>query len=291
VTGPVRVVEPDGGAAAIDRADETVPATLADHGPMGIARGSLAELRAALAMLTRLPLPGSPSVRTGVQGYPLVGALLGLVTLAPLLALGTTVPVVSAILAVAMLAVLSGGLHLDGLADTFDALAAIGPNAAERARKDPAVGAAGATALVLTLAIDVAAVASLLATIGALGAGLACVVAGSVSRLMPPVLARRYRAAAPPDGLGAWFVRRTARTDVIVALASSVVVALTVAVVAGWPELALGGLIGGAVALGVGAALVRLRGQLDGDLLGASVEMAFATTLLATAALAASASA
>lgn len=275
MTQPVRVTD--------DRDDAT--ATVAGL-PGGAAGGPIGELRAATAVLTCLPIPGAPVAGTGVRAFALVGALLGLVTFLPLVGLGAAMPTVSAILALAMLALLSGGLHLDGLADTFDALVAVGPDASERARRDPAVGAAGATALVLVLGLDAAVLTDLVAKQGALVAGVACVTAGSVSRLVPAVLARLARSAAADDGLGAWFVRRTSSRDVAIVVVTGLIVAFASAVAIGRWELAAGGVIGGVVALGVGLGLVRLRGTLDGDQFGASVEIAFAVTLLVTAILA-----
>jgi adenosylcobinamide-GDP ribazoletransferase len=221
-----------------------------------------------------------------VRAYSVVGAALGGTTFLPLLVLGSAVPVPAAILAVAMLAILSGGLHLDGLADTFDALVAMGPDAAERARRDPAVGAAGATALILVIGLDVAALAQLLATRGAVVAGLACVAAGAVSRLVPAVLAR-WIGTAPDRGLGAWFVRRISDIDVVVVVAVGLLIVLAAAALIGSSALALGWVLAGAASVAIGVALVRVRGQLDGDLLGASVEISFGTTLLVTAVVAA----
>ncbi len=269
---PVRVVDP-----------APAPRPAVTPSPTRLLGGSIEELRAALAMLTRLSLPGSPSPRTGVRAYAVVGALLGLTTFLPLLALGTAVPVAAAFLAFALLAALSGGLHLDGLADTFDALAATGPDAAERARKDPAIGAAGAAALVVVLGIDVAALTQLLATAGPFVAGVACVVAGSLSRLLPAVVARLNVTAAADSGLGAWFVRRTSTMDVVVVVATGFLITLAGALAIDRPVLAVGWLLAGIGSVGVGLGLVRGRRQLDGDLLGASVEIAVALILLVTA--------
>jgi adenosylcobinamide-GDP ribazoletransferase len=239
-----------------------------------------------MAMLTRVPLPVSPGAHTGVRAYSIVGAALGGTTFLPLLVLGNAFPVAAAILAVAMLAILSGGLHLDGLADTFDALVAMGPDGAERARRDPAVGAAGATALILVIGLDVAALAQLLVTSGVFGAGLGCVVAGAVSRLVPAVLAR-WIGNAPDGGLGAWFVDRTSSLDAVVVVAAGVLIVLIVAALIGSPPLALGWVLAGVGSVAIGVALVHARGQLDGDLLGATVELGFGTTLLVTAVVAA----
>jgi adenosylcobinamide-GDP ribazoletransferase len=244
------------------------------------ARGPIDEVRAALGMLTRLPVQGSPDARTGARAFAIVGGLLGLAASVPLLALGTTVPIVSAILAVAVLASLSGGLHLDGLADTFDALVALGPDAAERTRQDPAVGAAGATALMVILGLDVAALAELLAARGVAVAGFACVVAGVVSRVVPVLLARIDARAVSGAGLGDWFVRRTSLVDGIVAVLTGLTIVVGSALVIGQPLLAIAGGVAGAGSVGLGMSLVRLRGRLDGDGLGASVELAVATTLV-----------
>ena len=116
------------------------------------ARRCLARSRSSERPSRAHPGPGHGSPARGTGGrVRLVGALIGAArcSMPCCLAVGDLVPTVAAILAMAMLAVLSGGLHLDGLADTFDALVAAGPDAAERARKDPAVGAAGATTLIL----------------------------------------------------------------------------------------------------------------------------------------------
>ena len=68
-----------------------------------------------------------------------------------------------------LLAAVSGGLHLDGLADTADALVAPDAYAAERAREDPSVGPGGAVALLVVLGAEVAALASRDGVVGARG--------------------------------------------------------------------------------------------------------------------------
>lgn len=284
MTRPLRVADPP--AADGPATDPRTPGGTIEGSSAGLP-GPIDELRAAVGMLTRLPVPGPPVARTGARAFALVGALLGLTTLVPLVVLGTAMPAAAAILAVAVVAILSGGLHLDGLADTFDALVAVGPDAAERARRDPAVGAAGATALILVLGLDVAALASLLTSRGAVFTGLACVAAASASRLVPVVVARLARSAAADEGLGAWFVRRTGRSDVAVAVTTGLAILVAVSIAAGGWSLAVGGIAGGIASAGLGLWLVRLRGTIDGDLLGASVELAFASTVVALAAVAA----
>lgn len=244
------------------------------------------ELRAALTMLTRLPVASQPGERAGARAFGIVGALIGMAGFVPLVVLGTAVPPASAILAVAAMAILSGGIHLDGLADTADALVAVGPDAAERARKDPAVGVGGATALILVLGLEIASLTLLVTGSGPLFAALSCVVAGAASRIVPVVLVRLDRSRASGHGLGAWFAGRTTTADAAAALLTGLSVAIASALAIGEPALLVAGLVGGLGGLGLGMGLVRTRNLLDGDLLGASVELTFAATVLAAAVLA-----
>ena len=246
--------------------------------------GILPTVRAAVGLLTRLPVGGVADV-PGAAAFPVVGAALGALAA---VALGILVlagePLLGAIAAVAVLAAVSGGLHLDGLADTADALVAPDADAAERAREDPAVGPGGAVALLLVLAGQVAALASLTASWGPVVAGSMVVVAAAVSRWLPVLAVVLLRDGVARDGLAAWFSDAVSARDAIV---GAVTVALSVGAgtvlggralgLDGW-ALGPGALIGTAVGLAATALVVRLRGRLDGDGLGASVEL----TVLAT---------
>lgn len=83
-------------------------------------------LFAALGFLTVLPLPGrwlgtEEDLGRSLIWFPLVGALIGMIAAAIDLGLGMILPqtVVSAITVLILLAA-SGGLHMDGLADSAD---------------------------------------------------------------------------------------------------------------------------------------------------------------------------
>jgi adenosylcobinamide-GDP ribazoletransferase len=271
------------------RRDDGVPGPGPAPGDPPVVQGvfgvALAELGAALAMLTRLPVPPASGERTGAAAYAIVGGLVGLIGFVPLVALGTAVPPVAAILAIAAIAVVSGAVHLDGLADTADALVALGPDGAERARKDPAIGVGGAVALVLVLGLEAASLAVLAFDASPLVAGVTCVVAGGVSRGVPVVLARLVRQRAQPGGLGGWFAARTTNAAAIAVVGSAVTPCLAGAFVLGAPTVVVAGAIGGIGGVAIGIGLVRARGQLDGDLLGASVELSFVLTVVVAATL------
>ncbi|NLY59152.1 MAG: adenosylcobinamide-GDP ribazoletransferase [Gammaproteobacteria bacterium] len=123
----------------------------------------------ALQFLTRLPvrLPGLPTPQENGRSllwYPLVGLLIGsLLVLAWLLLQGVSTGLQAALL-LAIWVWLSGGLHLDGLADTADAWVG-GYGDRERTlaiMKDPACGPIGVITLVLLLLLKWAALVALL---------------------------------------------------------------------------------------------------------------------------------
>lgn len=239
---------------------------------------ALAEVRAAAGFLTRLPV-GEVGDRAGAAAFGLVGAGLGLAGAVPLAVLGGPLPLVAAVLSLALIVVLTGGVHLDGLADTADALAAPTPDVAERARRDPRMGSGGVAAVTLDLALAGACLATLAARDGLL-AGAALVVAVTVSRSAAPfaafVQARTGGGEVP--GAGAWFARRVGTRSIVAVLVTGLVVAALAMVVAG-PGVALGTAWGVVAGAALGAWIVMRRGQLDGDGYGAIVELTLLSVL------------
>jgi len=241
------------------------------------------DLAAALAFLTRLPVPSRWLVehRTGAAAFGVAGAAIGAAAAVPLVLVGQAHPGPAAIASLAIVAILSGGLHLDGLADTADALAAPA-GAADRARMDPRAGSAGVVAVVLILLLDAALVTEL-ASAGGWIAAAALITAGASSRsaaTVAGVLAGPTRAGGR---LGAWFVSRLRPADAWLAIATSAVVAGFAAAGTG-VSLAGGMIVGSAIGVAAGALIVRLRRRVDGDGFGALIELTFAAVLAATVA-------
>ena len=201
----------------------------------------------------------------------------------PLVVAGATQPVLASLLAIATMAVLTGVLHLDGLADTADALVAPYPAAAERARKDPAVGPGGVAALVLVLATEVAALAGLASSGGGWLAGAALVVAATVARTLPVVAVQLAPGRVPPDGFGGWFARRVGPVDGVVALVLAAIDHGRRGARRGFGRRRDRRSGRGDRRLVIAGAIVSLRGQLDGDGLGAIVELTVAAALTAAA--------
>lgn len=235
-------------------------------------------LLAALAFLTRLPLPARPfdarSQASSLAWYPLVGLLLGAVLALLAWLLRGAPPMVGAVLVLAAWVALTGALHLDGLADSADAwVGGLGDRGRTLAiMKDPRCGPAGVTALVLVLLGKFAALA------GAPGAH-------ALMLLLAPLLARAMLVAlclwtpyVRSGGLGTG-LRDAPGTACRAALAATVLVCLC----AGWR-----GWLALAVALAVFAgwrhAGLRRLGGFTGDTAGALAELVELAVVLALAA-------
>lgn len=122
----------------------------------------------ALGFLTRIPVPArvfddARAQRTSLAWYPMVGLIVGaLVTVLFVALLPRERTLLSAALTLLAWVALTGGLHLDGVADSADAWVG---GFGDRARtleimKDPRSGPAGVTAVVLLLLLKFAALAS-----------------------------------------------------------------------------------------------------------------------------------
>jgi adenosylcobinamide-GDP ribazoletransferase len=115
-------------------------------------------LALALGFLTRLPVPGdtreAEDVGASLPFFPVVGAMLGVILCSAAWAAAAWFPApLTAVGVVALLAALTGGLHVDGLADVFDGISG---SHGDRARalaimRDSRVGAHGALALLLVV--------------------------------------------------------------------------------------------------------------------------------------------
>jgi len=239
------------------------------------------DLLSAFALLTRLPLPNHRGTGAGsAWAWPLVGAVLGACGAAlasGALWLGVT-PGVTAVLVLALGAMLTGGLHEDGLSDTADGL--FGGWTRDRRleiMKDSRVGSYGVLALVLVTLARWSALTALLVY----GDHWAALVAtGAISRA-PMALVMALLPNARGSGLS-HATGRPAPGVAVVALGLATGLALAVL---GWS--ALGPLVVAAgimVVLSV-VALRKIGGQ-TGDILGALqqlVEVGCLTALAAAA--------
>lgn len=253
-------------------------------GPTGMGRRVGGGLAAAVAFLTIIPVAGIArqvaedlDLADAVPWFALVGGAVGAAAGAiglvadPLFGRGP-----GAAIMIAVLVLLTGGLHQDALADSCDGLGVRGDRTRRLAvMREPTVGAFGVLALVVWALVLFAC----LGTLSAEHALRALVAAGAASRLAA-LLHALVAPAARRDGLGAGL--RVTAGRLLVALAMGAAVALAAA-----------GPARGGLALGVCVLVAALSGALarrafggsTGDTLGGAValcELAVCLALVAS---------
>ncbi|MFH8340937.1 adenosylcobinamide-GDP ribazoletransferase [Streptomyces sp. AM6-12] len=249
-------------------------------------------LRFAFGTLTVLPVRVRRWDRGAARGGMLAAVLVGLVAGALAAALGLLLlllgagPLLAAVGSVAVPAVLTRGLHLDGLADTADGLGSGKPaEEALRIMKRSDIGPFGVLTLVLALLAQVAVLAQSYGDSWARGAA-AAVISAVTARLALTLAARTGVPAARPEGLGA------AVAGVVPVPGALAVTALCAAGAAFWgsewgPYGALRAAVAVLFALAAAELLLRrcLRrfGGVTGDVFGALAETAATASLVVLA--------
>lgn len=235
----------------------------------------------ALQFLTRLPisLPGMPlaaQVGRSLLSYPLVGLLIGVVLLLAQWTLAGTAPLLQAAILLLLWVGITGGLHLDGLADSADAWAG-GYGDRERTltiMQDPRSGPIAVVVVVLLLLLKFAALATLLAA----SQPLALLLAPWLARGLVPLLflSTPYVRAG---GLGAALAEHMPRRELPFWLLGH---GLLLVLIGGWAGL-LAVLATLLLLAGLRQLMLQRLGGCTGDTAGALVELSEATVLLVLA--------
>lgn len=263
--------EPSGNAAGATR----------EHAAPGPLARLVLAIRLAASFLTILPVAprraaAERTVAASFAFFPLVGFALGAILagedrlLAPIFG-----PVLRALLVVASLTLVTGGLHLDALADTADALGGgADANRALEILRDSRIGSFGAIAIFFTLALKCATLAELAAPRRA----LALYAAPGVARWV--MVGVTYKLDyLREQGAGSVLLGGADSRKLLVATA---IVLIALAPFASAPVL-------GAACAGVAVAAVmrwfyrRWLGGATGDLIGAAGEIAEMAVLIAVA--------
>ncbi|MFT4088853.1 MAG: adenosylcobinamide-GDP ribazoletransferase [Gordonia sp. (in: high G+C Gram-positive bacteria)] len=261
----------------------------------GLGAAHMSPLRAvhtAFSWLTVAPLPqprGDVSRAVGgaaIAAVPGVGIVLGAVVAA--FGFGFSFSALPAplvgVLAVALLAVATRGMHLDGLADTADGLGCYGD--AERVRevmRSGSLGPFGAATLVLALAVQAIGLAVLIQE----SRWYTAVFVIALSRVSAVIACRRSIAPANADGFGS-LVAGTQRYAIAGWLVVALVAAPTAARLDDPSWSAAIDVVAPLVAVVVVAAFAyvftahcaRRMGGMNGDVLGASIELSLALALV-----------
>lgn len=184
------------------------------------------DLRLALLLLTRLPIPGGSAVDGNVARavwlFPLVGVLVGLgggavFFAANRLGLGIST---AALLTIGMQVLLTGALHEDGLADTADGFG--GGRTRERKleiMRDSRIGTYGVVALLLVLSLRFSALQELASNLLSISDELDETISHTGAIIVSLVAAGALSRAAMA---AAWYMLPAARTDGLAASSGSV---------------------------------------------------------------------
>ncbi len=227
------------------------------------------EIAAAVAFLTRFPvLTGTHftalEIGRSARWFPLVGlGIGGVFVLTARIAGILLTPLLAGLLVVAVEAVLTGVLHMDGLADMADGFG--GGKTREdvlRIMRDHAIGAYGASALILLVAIKAVSIAVLVERSAAGPVLLAGTAIGRWSAVLMSALQPYARPSpGPSESIG--------RAELLIA---TVIAALPAAFLVGWLSVGFG-----IAAIGTTLALSfyckQRIGGVTGDTLGANVEI------------------
>ena len=233
-------------------------------------------LLVAIGFLTRVPVPAAvfddaDARMRSLPWYPLVGWMLGGLLYLLAWAIHGWPPLLSAAVTLAAWVALTGALHLDGLADSADAwVGGIGDRVRTLAiMKDPNCGPMGVTAVVLTLLLKFAALASAPAWPGL---------------LLAPLLARAALVAA---FLAVPYVRAGGLGEGLAGSSRAIDAGVLVLVAAGCFCAGLRGVVSLIVAILLLAlwrrACLQRLGGMTGDTCGALVELTEAAVLIAAA--------
>jgi adenosylcobinamide-GDP ribazoletransferase len=235
-------------------------------------------LAVAFTFLTRLPIritaAGAADVGRSLAFFPAVGLTLGGVLVASSWLTSALPPPLIAVGVVALLAAVTGGLHLDGLADVFDGL---GGSHGDRERmlaimRDSRIGAHGALALLLVVLAKVIALGVVLQR----GELWALLLFPAVARwvVVPLIVALPYVREA---GVGRAFSERGSAVDLLWATAFTAAILICAGARSLGPTVA-------ALATAVGFALWMRRrlGGMTGDAYGAAIELAEVAFLATT---------
>jgi adenosylcobinamide-GDP ribazoletransferase len=245
-----------------------------------LALGTLTAVRVAPPTVVDRRRAGVAMVLAPLAALPLAGAM----ALVALTAQALDLPVpVTALLALGVAVLGNRGLHLDGLSDTVDGMAASYDRERSLAvMKSGTSGPAGVIAVVLVLGLQVAGLAAVLAVPHPARAAVLAGCALCVSRAALAVCCARAVPSARPGGLGDTYTRTVSwRVVTLMWLAGATVLTL-VGFWAGldWWRGALAVAVALAVVIVLVTRAVRRLGGVTGDVFGAAIELALAALLV-----------
>jgi adenosylcobinamide-GDP ribazoletransferase len=242
----------------------------------------LTSFLAAISFLSVIPLRTkfeltSKQISDSRAYYPIVGLLIGclLVFIGQACSYAFTTPITAAILTI-FLALITRGLHLDGLMDISDGLFG-GYSTQQRLdiMKDSHVGAFAVLSATLILLLKYSAILSIL-NMPFYGKEYALVLAPTISRWSMVLQLTIFSYVRSEGGLGSPFQDHSAKLTTSLAAVTAFVLAIIFGGVGGVALLVLLSVL----AYGLGLVVSRMIGGLTGDVYGATNELVETTGLV-----------
>ncbi len=240
------------------------------------------DFRVAVSFLTRIPTGWIESMHAGdltraAWAFPVVGLLVGGISGGVLyLAAGQSLhTLLCALIALSLQALITGALHEDGLADVADGFGALAQSRILEIMRDSRIGSYGVLALVFSIAIRSAALASVP------GPGMAwatMLAAAAASRGVLPLVMTMI-APARTDGLSHGAGRPSKRTSCIALGIGFIALFVCLPLQAAFAAILIGAPL---ITLVLLWAVRRLGGQ-TGDVLGALQQMTEIAVLIGAA--------
>ena len=240
----------------------------------------ITQIRLALSFLTTLPAGSfSSEVPEETLGqtqawFPMVGLLLGLILLSGGLFFNLFLtPAITAALILLLHFLLTGGFHLDGIADTADGLMSgrVDREKIFSIMKDSFLGSMGATALILLLLLKFSALLTIVKE-----APLSLIIFPIFGRYAIIQLTFSAEYARPEGGLGAIFTNYCGTRELSIAAFTTLMAGLLFAGIAGL--LSFLTVVLYVILVRYGAR--RILGGVTGDILGFTCESSEALTLI-----------
>jgi adenosylcobinamide-GDP ribazoletransferase len=240
-----------------------------------------------ISFLTQIPVKKAAKIEdVAAKSYlfPLAALVIGLlVSAVAFISFRFFAPIIASVLTLLTIYLITGLMHVDGLADLFDGFMASGSGKEKiRAMKDMQTGIAGTFAVVFVLLLSYAAIETVCAS--PFNVDLASFyhftsvfilaeVSAKLSITTCLLLGKGFEGEA---GMGALFIRHFSRSKYVVALLASVLIALLFT--GSFRFLAV--LTGIIVAIFISYSAKKKFGVLTGDVMGASNELARCATLV-----------
>jgi len=250
-------------------------------------------MRAIISFLTRIPIPTPAGKELRIEEVAALGYLfpfaalviaLPLTIIAVLLFRVRISPAIAALLTLISLYLITGLMHLDGLADFFDGLMAGGSREQRiKAMKDEKIGIAGLFATFVILMLNFIAIKEVVAHEFSYPVFIIAELAAKLSMNTCMLVGKRFQSESDTGwGMGALFIKSCTIRGYLIALACSLLLASIppISLTHTYPLRVFSLFIGIAVAIIISYIGGTKFGTVSGDMMGASNEIARTAVLL-----------